>query len=357
MSWDVIRVIAIADVVLFHTSFLGHLSYPDAIPAAPFAWTHPFGATVLLAVSGYFAAATIGKHSPRLWFTRRMARLLPAYLLAVVVVFTLLRLFSSERLADLHNLTFFDLAGNLLMLQQLLQDTFHFVDVSYWTLPVQMAAFIGMALLARYRSARPWVAPAVLWTLVLVPLAVREVWMSAPPAWLVMVMEGTGLCRMEMLGAGVAIWLWSQRRMSSAHLALLLLATMVGEKVHPPNDSVVLIGVMLGLMCLAARGPDWDLPGLRRLRRPIGWIAGCSYGIYLLHQSLGYLVEQRLAERGVDPWVWLVTVIAMAVLAGWALTRWVERPAYSAVLRLLPPRDDRDAVGSGASTAASSSRV
>lgn len=317
---------------MFHATFLGPAEKPG-IPPAPFAWTHAFGASALLVVSGYFAAVTIRRYSPGTWLSRRLIRLLPAYFVAVIVVFALVRVFGPDDL-DLHHLTYRDLFGNLLLLQQLVP-SIDFVDVSYWTLPVQVGGFAAMALLARYRVIRGRGALLVLWAALALPLVVRWVWMGNEPAmWLVTTMEGTGLCRAHLLVAGVAIWLWSQRRMSSPHLALMLATALVAHKVHPPTgNSIPLLAVMFGLICLAARGPDWDVPGLRLLARPIRWVAGCSYGIYLVHQSIGYLVEERLAQQGVSPWLWIGADLAGALLLGWALTVWIERPAYAYLTR------------------------
>src|SRR5690606_39961683 len=65
----------------------------------------------------------------------------------------------------------------------------------------------------------------------------------------------------------------------------------------PPVGPVVLgFAIMLGAMCAAARGPDWDVPVLRVFRRPISWLAGISYCLYLVHQQLGYILARALSE-------------------------------------------------------------
>ena len=330
ISWDVIRVLALLEIVLFHDTYLGPTTEPG-IPELPHAWTHTCGASILIMVSGYFATVTLGRHPPGRWLIRRLARLLPAYLVAVVVVFTVVKLFSPAEFS-LHQLRWTDLVGNLLLLQQLLPNV-AYVDLSWWTLPVQVAGFTAMALLVCLRVRGRAVMP-ILWAVVAVPVLVREIWMSDhPSAWLVVVLEGSGLCLAHLLVAGVAIRRWASGRLGIAHLALLLAAVLLAEKVHPPMTSVVLVGVGLALMCLAARGPDWPLPAV--LVAPVRWIAARSYGIYLMHQSLGYLLEDRLARLGCPPWIWLTGAVLAAVLFGWGLTAWVERPAYNTLLRII----------------------
>jgi peptidoglycan/LPS O-acetylase OafA/YrhL len=106
---------------------------------------------------------------------------------------------------------------------------------------------------------------------------------------------------------------------------------------------VIWFAVMLGLIAAAARGPDWDVAALRLLRRPIAWLAGISYGVYLVHQQLGFVLARVLVENGFGGWSRLVLVFAAAVVAGWALTVLVERPAHRWLTRR---RRQRPAVAS-----------
>jgi peptidoglycan/LPS O-acetylase OafA/YrhL len=331
VSWDVIRVLALIEIVVFHDTYLGPATEPG-IPPLRHPWTHTCGASILIMVSGYFAAVTLGRNSPGRWLIRRFARLLPAYLVAVLVVFTLVKLCSPSEFS-LHDLRWTDLIGNLFLLQQLLPDV-AFIDPSWWTLPVQIAGFTAMALLAA-RHVRGRAVMPILWTVVLVPVVIREIWMGDHPSpWMVVALEGSGLCMAHLLVAGVAVQRWASGRLGSVHLALLLAAVLVAEKVHPPVTSVLLVGVGLALICLAARGPDWPLPAA--LVAPVRWIASRAYGIYLMHQSVGYLVEDRLARLGCPSWVWVGAAMLAAVLLGWILTAWVERPSYNTILRIIP---------------------
>ncbi|WP_051194466.1 acyltransferase family protein [Nocardia jiangxiensis] len=330
VSWDVIRVLALIEIVLFHDTYLGPTTEPG-IPELPHAWTHTCGASILIMVSGYFAAVTLRRNPPGRWLARRFARLLPAYLVAVVVVFAVVKLLSPAEFS-LHQLRWTDLVGNLFLMQQLLPNV-AYIDLSWWTLPVQVAGFTAMALLASRRVGGRAVMP-ILWAVVLVPVVIREIWMGDHPSvWLVVALEGSGLCMAHLLVAGVAVQRWASRRLGTVHLALLLAAVLVAEKVHPPVTSVALVGVGLALMCLAARGPDWPLPAV--FVTPVRWIAARSYGIYLMHQSIGYLLEDRLARLGCPSWIWVTGAVLAAGLLGWGLTAWVERPAYNTLLRVI----------------------
>jgi peptidoglycan/LPS O-acetylase OafA/YrhL len=314
-------------VLLFNLTYVGPSGYPG-IPPAPFTWRHPFGTAVLLIASGYFAATTLREQPARQWLKRRLAQLLPAYLLVVVAVFALMRLFAPDDL-DLGHRTYWDLLGNLLLVQQLVPSV-NFIDGSSWILPIQVLAFVTMAVATRRLGPRG--RTITLWSLVIIPLAVDQLWMRhGPPEWLVIAIDGTGLRYAHLLVIGIAICRWSTRRMATTHFACLVVAALIANRLESPKSSFLLIVLMTGIMCLAARGPDWNVAGLRRITRPISWLAGCSYGIYLVHQSIGYLVEERLAMVGVNAWLWVSAPFVVAVFLGWALTVGVQRPA----LRLL----------------------
>jgi len=321
-SWDVIRVLAIGAVLLFHSTYWGHVVAPGIAPA-PFQMPYQFGASTLMVVSAFFAAETLRRYTGLRWWLRRLARLVPAYATAVVAIFLIVHAFAP---AEYYHPTLVDLLGNLLLLHMWIPGV-NFVDGSFWTMPIQVGAFTAMAALAYLPAVRRRPAP-VLWGAVLVPLVVRWTAMQHEPReWLLIVMDGSGLGRAHLFVAGAAIWLWAGDRIGSRHLLALLTAVLVAQHTHPPaGDSVGGFAIMLTLICLAARGRDWTLPA--PLTRSVKWIAGISYGVYLMHQNVGYIIARRFSDAGVNSWVWLAVFIGTAILLGWALTVLVERPAY-----------------------------
>lgn len=358
MSWDVIRVVAIGFVVIGHVAGLASLvpgiaPYPDALRALRI----PFGTVTLLVLSGYFVGPTLRRGDAGRWLRARLARLLPAYLTAVLVTYVVARLvvvdfngwwhrdglygllFASPivpaepapgALPPWHVPDLNDLLLTLLLLHEWNPDLYHRIDGSYWTLPVQVAAFTAAALLWRGRLRHRFRPQTVLWAVTLVSAAspVLSLLVSTMPT-------ATGLFRAHLFAAGLAIWLWQERRLSDRHLAGLLLATVVlhASRTSPPvAASVIGFAIMLAAMCFAARGPDWDVGPLAALRRPISWLAGISFGLYLVHQQLGYIVARLLTEAGFSAW-WLrlTVVVGFAVAAAWLLTVLVERPAYRAL--------------------------
>lgn len=335
VSWDALRVVAIGAVLAYHATFLAPFTLPGLdLPQWPLRMHFPFGASVLIVVSGYFAAMTVGRQPPLHWWIRRLARLLPAFFVAVLVIFAVVRLFAPP---DLPRPSGADLVGNLTLLHLLLPGI-EFVDLAHWTIPVQVSAFTAIAILAG--RVQGHAATALLWTVLLVPVLVRITLMTEEaPTWLSTVMDGSGLNRAHLIIAGVAVYRWSKSAMSFPQLFAMLCVVLYSHSEHPPgNDSVPPFAAALVLICLAAYRPVWQLPLLLALARPLQWLAGISYGVYLMHYAIGTVLARRLADIGLGWWIWVPAFVLCAVLLGWLLTICVERPAFRLLTRWLPAK-------------------
>lgn len=158
-----------------------------------------------------------------------------------------------------------------------------------------------------------------------------------------MLVDGLGFHRLHLFVAGIAIWLWSRGRIGDRHAALLLAVCAVAQFAHGVHrgpagwelDPVAAALVCAGIALVAC---------VSRLPRPGGltpaplasgfrWLAGISYGVYLVHQTVGYVLMRRLQDVGVGPLLQSTAMLGTAVLLGWAMTRLVERPAHAALMR------------------------
>jgi peptidoglycan/LPS O-acetylase OafA/YrhL len=350
LSWDIIRVVAILSVVFQHITHQAPINHPELGPY-PVVLPLQFGASTLMVISAYFVCVTVRRGNTGRWLWKRMARLLPPYLAAVLVTYLVSRiaavminhyqfsgpiaLLFGDPLPATGGPTFpwylpsiQDLVGNLLMIQAWSPDL-HWIDASYWTLPAQVMAFTAAAILWRRGRWSGRRLPVLLWAMVIVPLVIRFVWRHDDAAqWIKSAFDGLALHRVALFGAGVAIWLWTAKRMSGAHLAVFLAAVLVAQDAHAyftDTRSTLAFGVILAAIVAAAGGPDWRLG---RLKPVITWLAGISYGLYLVNQELGFVVARVLLNMGAGAWVRIVSCAAVIIVLGWLMTRFVERPAH-----------------------------
>lgn len=346
LSWDVIRAATMLMVMLYHSTYLGPVWHPE-LATLPLSFDHPVGASTLLIVSGYFAAVSLQRRDALRWWMGRMFRMLPAFWVAVLATGYAMRTWSPP---GWWTPTWEDIGANMAMLWQWKPQMFVYVDASYWTLPVQLSAFTMLLVVARYSRIRP-PAAVLLWTVlaleaVLWPIRVHTTWEPFR-----MFHDGLGWHRMHLVVVGIAVFLVARGKIGRTHGAALVIAGMVLHGIQT-DDTATAVGVALltAAVWAAAVGPDWDRLIPAFLHPAIRWMAGISYGVYLMHQSIGYIVMGRLNGAGASPWIQVSAMLATGVLLGWLLTAAVERPAYDALTRLrdryMPPRKDTRPPGS-----------
>jgi peptidoglycan/LPS O-acetylase OafA/YrhL len=357
LSWDIVRVVAVCSVVVQHITHQAPINHPELGPY-PFTLPLQFGASTLMVISAYFVCVTVRRGNNGRWLVHRLARVLPAYIVAVLLTYLVSRfaaiLVNHEHFASLPGMLFGDplpatggpaypwylpdgqdLIGNLLMVQAWSPE-FHWIDASYWTLPAQVMAFTMAAILWRRGRwsgrLRGWRMPALLWSVVVIPLVIRFLWRGDDAAqWIKSAFDGLALHRVALFGAGVAIWMWSTKRMSGGHLAVYLAAVLVGVDAHAyftDTASTIAFGVVLLAIVAAAGGPDWNVGIVRRVAPVITWLAGISYGLYLVNQELGFVAARVMLRLGIGAWWRIGLCVAVVILLGWLMTRLVERPAY-----------------------------
>jgi peptidoglycan/LPS O-acetylase OafA/YrhL len=332
VSWDLVRTTCVVLVMLYHATSLATFLHPE-LGVRALRFPLQVGASTLLVLSGYFTCASVRRADPARFWWGRFARIVPPFLVANLVIFAVQR---SDPVPGWFLPQPGDLGANLLMLWNWNPRGCAFLDPSHWTVPLQLLAFTAAAVLHSWGAARR--LSELSWAGVLVPIAQWPLRMANPPVLYSAVVDGIGMHRWHLFAAGVAIWSWSRGRVPNRQFAPLLGTCMAAQVLHSCTLSPAGIAVDWGsdvgvclavvVIAVAARGPRWDPFVPAPVGRFARWFAGISYGTFLLHQSIGYLVCHELQRLGARPGVQVAGMLAVGVLLGWALTRTVERPVH-----------------------------
>ena len=288
------------------------------------------------------------------FYRRRLARILPSYLLAMGVG-TALLLGSAP--APGSPPLWKDLLTHLTFTYTFFADTYLWTNLNgaLWTLAVEMQFYLLFPLAARLFARRPWRTWAGMTALALLcrwgvaQMAVPTLWINQLPCMLDL--YAFGMLAAHLLAAGPGpvrrSWAWA-----AASLACLLAVGAI-LWAQNPADNRDLQGLQLAWrlpLALAGSGflycGAWWPAGLARaVGNPVTrFLAGISYNFYIWHQYLAVKLKQWHIPPYVSElpqqtegrlwqlrytWIWAGLALVLAVLA----TELVEKPGG----RLLDP--------------------
>lgn len=311
---DALRGIAAVAVVAYHYTTLygqqvghvGGLSLDVAFGN--------YGVHLFFLISGFVIFMTLERTRTAMDFVvSRFSRLFPAYWAAMAITASVIYTvgLSGQRL-HAH-----DLLLNVTMVQDFLGA--EELDGSYWTLEVelffyaQMLVWFVLGLLGRIR----WIIGV--WLL----LAALEGGFEKFGWHFSYVLRELLILRfIPFFALGILFYRLrthpAERRGDVAMIVLALLAIGIGQK------PVLLLtaGICCAIFALFVRG--W----LRFLNLPLfAFFGGISYTLYLVHQSVGFVVIYRLEHAGMSAWAAVLLSVALAFALALLLHWVVEKPA------------------------------
>ncbi len=366
---DGLRGIAIGMVMLVHcfwvqpesaASRLAHHLMPSML----------LGVDLFFVLSGYLITGILLRsrdrpHYYRGFYVRRVLRILPAYYFVLALIWLVLPMFDAAvRQSHLHEQT----PWYVLHLQNWLMA--FSIDSGwpgvnhFWSLAVEEQFYLCWPLIVAL-TPRERLRPLIV-ALFVICIASKVALVAAHVEW-TMVYMGT-LTRYDGLVAGA--WIATWRPQDLARLANVAGAIgiacglgIVAAVMASPDErtslgialetSLAAIAFGAALLRIHVRAPAWSAGLLEA--RPLKWLGRYSYGIYLLHLPLVFLVRPWAASHGfLQSWpvnarsfvLGLITV-AIALVAARVMYQVLEKPALDLRHRLAPdPQSPTEAAAS-----------
>ena len=332
---DGLRGVAISLVFAYHIGGVGPAFYLPGgsryagFPIVQHGW---IGVYLFFLISGFVIFKTIKRCTSLPDFLlRRWTRLFPAMLFATVLLFSLDRSlhlpgrFSSPNLRDtLPGLLFISNS----VLQAVLRVPMLSLDDTFWTLYVEASFYLIFGTLYFRLGERRaiggliaiFVAVETVLTLVragLVPGTASR--LLAPAEWL-------GLQYFGWFASGILFfkaWDTRNRRTFVAALAMGLLAVAMLHVAALTLLQNAMAGSMLLLFAAAL-----TVAPLQSLlaTRPLLFVGGISYPLYLVHSNLGTGLVVSGVRRGLPQSIATLATTTAMILLAWAIARWIEPP-------------------------------
>jgi peptidoglycan/LPS O-acetylase OafA/YrhL len=307
---DALRGIGAMAVIIFHYTTRFHEKFPDA-PHVPFGFIGGnYRVLLFFAISGFAIFFTL--HRARTvpdFLMNRFSRLYPAYWTAILLTLGVEYLGQATSL----QVPSLDIVANFTMLEGFV--FLQAVDGAYWTLTVEIAFYASMLML--------WKGPGLARMERILLLWLAAKWLlffwSGMPERIVMLFV---LRYIPFFAIGLLSYrVWSGERSwrrQVPYFAALLITVACLESWD------LLVAALLLVGCFVAM-----IEGKLRFLcvRPLTWVGGISYSLYLVHQNIGFVIMLKADAAGLSPWVGFGLAILVAFTLGTLVNRYVERPA------------------------------
>lgn len=324
LALDVFRALAILGVLIYH--YLSRFA-PPVYAHDIYGYHHLYprwldvgalGVQFFFIISGFVIFMTLEKcRDPFEFWFRRFARIYPAFVAATLLTFVLVNVFGP---ADFHS-TWIDALVGLTFLSKDIPGT-SFVEPAYWSLAVEVKFYLLIALVYAASKGRFVLGWSMLVIAGLVAYVAGEI-----PQLHVLRWVANHVFLMECLPnftAGIAFYkIWRGERSGWRALALLaavnyvIVASDRGLLVHAAEVAMLVVFALFSLRKL-----DW------LVSRPLVFIGGISYPLYLIHEYIGVSMIALLRHRLQVPDLLAAALAAFACgVMAYAMTRWVEAPA------------------------------
>lgn len=310
---DGFRAVSVILVVLFHYTYNYVVKYGDAEQAVVQFKSGGIGVSLFFIISGYVILMSLEKKDLVGFIISRVSRLYPAYIFGVLIT-SLAIFFFGGWYAELDIINFLK---NLTMFQYYLGGSN--IDGVYWSLRVEVAFYVGIAVLFYGVSRRYfWLIVTLVTTLACAVNSLVEI--TDLPFALDVIRKLTILEFIPYFALGMLIYYKSDRctinygENNSSFLFLVLLSEVFFDLLCNKEISKgIFLILMSGIMYAFSQQKFVALRQVFETRCLI-YIGRLSYSIYLLHQVIGYLLIHYFESLGIALYFSIFMTVAVILI-------------------------------------------
>ncbi|MCA0987042.1 acyltransferase family protein [Guptibacillus algicola] len=317
---DAIRGLAALAVVFYHYTTRYNDFYPRNEMFGDFEFKYGYlGVNLFFIISGFVIYLTLDKCTKLSDFgIKRVIRLYPAYIIGVLLTFTIVAVFG---LAG-QEVGLNEAIINLSMLSGFLNVPY--VDGAYWSLTIELTFYFIMALLFFWKLLNKIEVFSLLW------LSVGFIHLTIPDALyqnLRSYIELMGILNFcHLFIAGIMFYLLRTNYHKKYYGVLIL--CLVYE--------FLLNGVLLGSIVLSFFILFYFIV-LGKLHflnhKGLVFLGTISYSLYLVHQNIGYVILNNMDSWNLTHPLYIVIPILISILLASLVTFYIEKPIQSYLLK------------------------
>lgn len=317
LELDSIRGLAALAVVFYHFFYRYNTLYEHDLAYISFASFGIYGVNLFFMVSGFVIYWTLNRTDNSIDFiVSRFSRLYPVYWFSVILTFFVVFSFG----LDGRETTVLVMFKNFLMFHEYFGVPH--VDGVYWTLTLELTFYFWIFIIFKFGYLR---YTELVFSLLVVISSLYSLGLFSLPDFLKKLLM---LKYISFFTAGICFYKIANDLSDKKTIPILFLCLISTIFTESIKAFVIFFIFYIGFY-LATSG---------RLKvltfKPLVYLGGISYSLYLTHQNIGYVIINKTYEYALPPIVGvsfaLISTLALASL----LTKYIEKPALRGIRKI-----------------------
>ena len=323
LELDALRAIAALNLLLFHYTLVFPNKYGFNTPLGFDFPYGKYGVQLFFMLSGFVNAMTLlKKQEPGKFLSSRVLRIFPVYWLVVILNVVLLSAFAMFGQSVTPDATL----ANLTAMPMLFG--YENWEPVTWTLQVEIL-FYGLLIVLFVGGAFQNTVRTMLILLGISALGlplIHHLQSASPGSSTTLIATTLSevfiLEHLPLFAIGISLHeIWSGRGKAWGNGLVICAAAFVFHLNDHRGHNPVVTTFFIGLLTMSAYG---KLPVLRI--KPLMFISGISYALYLFHNNLGCVIIRWVHDMGLSPLASIILATVVSVVFATAITKYFEQP-------------------------------